>query len=210
MEFPETGSLQDQVQLDYLIKQLRWDKTVANNFLVTLDLVQMCSGFTEPILESTEGHISYLQQSYIIELRHRLHDMNARLWIEKKWTPSLQRENDASLMQVFLTCPEISRAMLKRANAVRIFLRVVTITDLADVGGTFIPAGILTGKWQAGSDYKWPFQPMPPASFWSTFRRCLRLTFCTNTPPHSHPTHSLRLDQPLGKWHSVPRNTWFQ
>ena len=135
--------------------------------------------------------------------------MKAQLWVEKKWTPSLQRENDASLMQTFLDCPQISRAMLKKANAVRPDLRVVTITDLADVGGTFIPAGILTGKWQAGSDYKWLYQPMPPVAFWSTFRKCLRLTFCTNNPPYSHPTHSLRLDKPLGKWHIVPRNTWF-
>jgi hypothetical protein len=68
MEFPETGTLQDQVQLDYLVKQLRWDRTVANYFLVTLDWVQMCSGFVEPILESTKGRIEYLSQSYIIEL----------------------------------------------------------------------------------------------------------------------------------------------
>lgn len=209
MEFPETNTLQDQVQLDYIIKQLRWDRSVANAFLVTLDLVQMCSGFTDPIFETTAGKIEYLQPSYILALRHRLYEMDAFLWIEKKWTPRLQRRNDTSLMQTFLACPQISRAMLKRANAVRLYLRVVTIADLADVGGTYIPAGILTGEWRAGSDYKWPYQPLPPANFWSTFRRCIRLTFCTNTPPYSHPSHSLTLDVALGKWFIVPRNTWF-
>ena len=43
MEFPEISTLQDQVQIDYLLRQLRWDKVVANDFLVTLDSVQLCS-----------------------------------------------------------------------------------------------------------------------------------------------------------------------
>ena len=209
LEFPETYTLQDQVQLDYLIKQLRWDKVVANDFLVTLDSVQMCSGFVTPILEDTKVSIEYLSPSYIIELRKRLAEINAYIWIEKCWTPKLQREGDAALMERFAQCPLISRAMLRKANAVRIYLRVITIADLADVRGSFIPAGILTGKWQAGSDLKWPYQPLPPATFWSAFRRCLRLTFSTKTPPYHHPTHSLDLDCRLGKWSEVPRNTWY-
>ena len=154
MEFIEAYTLQDQVQLDYLIKQLRWDRVVANDFLVALDSVQMCSGFVEPILESVADAIEYLSLSYIINLRTRLREMKAYVWIEKSWTPKLQREGDMSIMQAFVQCPSISRAMLKQANAVRLYLRVVTIADLADVGGTFIPSGMLTGAWTAGTDLK--------------------------------------------------------
>lgn len=209
LEFPEVYTLQDQVQLDYLIKQLRWDHTVANDFLVTLDSVQMCSGFTTPILATTTEPISYLSPSYIIDLQRRMSEMKAFLGIEDIWVPQLQREGDEALMQRFLRCPQISRAMLRQANAVRLYLRVVTIADLADAGGTFIPAGMLTGKWQAGSDLKWPYQPLPPAKFWSAFRRCLRLTFSTRTPPYHHPTPFLELNRTLGKWFDVPRNTWY-
>ena len=183
MEFIEAYTLQDQVQLNYLIKQLRWDRVVANDFLVALDSVQMCSGFVEPILESVADAIEYLSPSYIINLRTRLREMKAYVWIEKSWTPKLQREGDMSIMQAFTQCSTISRAMLKQANAVRLYLRVVTIADLADVGGTFIPSGMLTGTWTAGTNLKWPYQPRPTAAAWSTFRRCLRLTFCTKTPP---------------------------
>ena len=210
MEFIETYTLQDQVQLDYLVKQLRWDRVVANDFLVALDSVQLCSGFVEPILEAVDDAIDYLSPSYIISLRTRLREMKAYVWIEKSWTPKLQREGDRSIMQVFVQCPTISRAMLRQANAVRLYLRVVTIADLADVGGSFIPSGMLTGKWTAGTDLKWPYQPKPTATAWSTFRRCLRLTFCTNTPPYSRPSHSLELDSRLGRWLDVKRNTWFQ
>ena len=209
MEFPDTYSLQDQIQLDYLVKQLRWDKVVANTFLVTLDTVQLCSGFTSPILEHTHGEITYLQPSYITALRHRLRDIQATLWIEKKWTPKLQRSGDKSIMEAVLELPGITRAKLRQVNAVRLYMRVVTIADITDVGGTFIPAGQLDGKWQAGSDIKWPYQPSPPAVFWRTFRSCIRLAFCSRTPPHQHAHHSLFLDYPLGQWLPVQRNTWY-
>ena len=83
LEFLEAYTLQDQFQLNYLIKQLRWDHTVANTFLVALDSVQMCAGFTTPIMESTLELIEYLSPSYIISLRQRLAEMKAYLWIEK-------------------------------------------------------------------------------------------------------------------------------
>ena len=209
IEFPETYTLQDTVQLNYLIKQLRWDKTVANNFLVALDSVQLCAGFLSPLLEDTERAVDYVSPSYIIALRRRLHEMGGYIWIEKSWTPEAQREGDEALMERFVAIPGVQRSSLRQANAVRLYLRVVTIADLADLGGTYIPADMLDGGWQAGSDIKWPFQPKPPQHFWSTFRRCLRQTFCTRTPPHQRAAASMDLDTPLGRWLPVKRNTWF-
>jgi hypothetical protein len=69
MAFPDISALQDQVQIDYILKQLRWDKMVANDFLVTLDSVQLCSGYCCPVLESVADTIDYLDVSYIIDLR---------------------------------------------------------------------------------------------------------------------------------------------
>ena len=41
----------------------------------------------------------------------------------------------------------ITKGMLEKANAVRLFLRVATIADLTDLSGTFIPSGMLVGNW---------------------------------------------------------------
>jgi hypothetical protein len=209
MELPDTHTLQDQVQLKYLIKQLRWDKTVANCFLVALDSVQLCSGFTTPILEDPTHDISYLSPSYVIDVRERLRKMGAILWVEKAWTPAPQRVGDRSLMEAFTSIPGISRAILRRTNAVRVYLRVVTLADLVDTSGTYIPADLLNGKWQAGSDLKWPYQPNPPQTFWRAFRYCLRTAFCSKITGHIRAHHSLQLDKQLGTWLPVQRNTWF-
>jgi len=68
MEFPEVYTLQDQVQIPYLLKQLRWDKTVANNALVTLNNLQMVSGFVLPLFQTTAQEIEYVGHSHYINL----------------------------------------------------------------------------------------------------------------------------------------------
>lgn len=210
IEFPDAYTLQDQVQLDYLVKQLRWNKSVANAFLVALDSVQICTGLTTPILENMEDHIGYLEQSYIMGLRHRLIEMKAFLWIENSWTPVLQRIGDKAIMEGFMNIPNITTAALRQANAVRLYLRIVSLADITDIGGTFIPADMFNGEWQAGSDLKWPYQPCPPPLFWRTFRSCMRKAFCTRTPPYQRACHSMELDQQLGEWLPVSRNTWYE
>ena len=209
MEFPEIYTLQDQIQLEYLLKQLRWGQTVANDFMVTLDSVQLCSGYCRPLLESVSDTVDYLEPSYILDLRRRLAELGADIWIEHAWCPQLQREGDSSLMEAFNNIPGITRAKLRQANSVRLYLRVVTVADLCDVQGTHIRDGMLQGDWQAGSDFKWPYQPRPPKPFWATFRWCLRQTFCTSTCPNQPASYSMKLDSPLTRWFAVPRNTWF-
>ena len=210
LEFPDISIVQDQVQLDYVIKQLRWDRTVANDFLVTLDSVQLCSGFVTPLLQNTTRRLDYLDHSYIIHLRRRLALVDGSLWIEKAWIPSIQRDGDESIMERFSSLRGITRAKLRQANAVRLYLRVITIADLADLSGKTIQEGILTGSWRANSDLRWPYQPLPPDTFWATFRSCLRRAFATATPPTQPILNSMTLDTQLGNWLSVPRSTWRQ
>ena len=129
---------------------------VANDFLTTLDAVQLRTGLVKPLLEHTKPDVGYVGSSFILDVRRRLDEMEGSLWVEDKWTPSIQRESDASLMKRFSGIEWINQTMLRKANEVRLYLRVVTIADLADETGRFIPDGMLCGDWQAGSDLHWP------------------------------------------------------
>lgn len=68
---------------------------------------------------------------------------------------------------------------------------------------------MLTGERQAGTDLFWPYQVCPPPEFGSVFRRCLCLTFYTNTSPHQPITNGMDLDTRLGVWLPVRRYAWF-
>jgi len=164
MEFPEVHTLQNQTQVPYMLKQLKWDKTLANDILVTLDHVQLLTGFTTPVMQNIASKIDYIETSYLVEMRRRLSDIEGTIWIEHAWVLSLQRQRDESLMERFTTIPRITRGQLKQANTVRLYLRVITIADLTAPEGSTIPDGMLTRDWQAGSDLLWPDIPCLPNS----------------------------------------------
>ena len=90
--------------------------------MVTLDAVQLCSGFALLLLEVVDITFDYLEPSDIIDLRRRLAEMGVSIWIETVWSPHLQRDGNSSLMDCFSQIPGITRAKLRRANAVRLYL----------------------------------------------------------------------------------------
>ena len=136
-----------------------------------------------------------------------MEEIEAMVWIEKEWAPKPQCKRDGSIMERFTAIIRATPGQLWKVNAVRLYLRVIIIAYLAHPLGGYIPDGMLTGDWQAGSDLEWPHQPCPPRNHWALFRICLRLTFCQGAPPNQRASYSMELDTTLGKWYSVARNT---
>ena len=68
MEFPEAYTLQDQLQIPDIIQQLRWDKTVANNILVTLNNIQLNAGFVTPLMEDTGPRMENVNRDLLTSL----------------------------------------------------------------------------------------------------------------------------------------------
>ena len=99
----------------------------------------MESGFVSPILDTTDLPIEYINLGWIICSRDRLRLFNAGIWIEDAWVPPLQRKHDRSLMEEFSRLPGITKHQLRKVNNVRLlYLRVITIADLANEAGDYI------------------------------------------------------------------------
>jgi hypothetical protein len=139
----------------------------------------------------------------------RLAEINGFLWIEKAWTPPLQQEGDASIMERFAKIAGITTGILKKANIVCIYLRVITIADLANPEGTTIPDGLMKGDWQAGIDLIWPQILCPPKPYWAIFKKCMKATFFKQAPQHQPSHYSVSLYENLGPWYKVKCNTWY-
>lgn len=110
--------------------------------------------------------------------------------------PRLQREGDASLMEAFARLDWVTPKKLEKINTVRLCLKVVTIANLADEGGTYIPNGMLCGNWQVGSDLHRPAQSCPPQSLLQSYIASSEARLM-----------GMHLNTKLGKWFDVPRNT---
>lgn len=85
LEFTEAYTLQDQLQIPYWIKQLRWDKTVANNFLGVLENLQLVSGLVTPVFDTTTVPPSYINRGLLTAMHERMSKMDTTLWIEEAW-----------------------------------------------------------------------------------------------------------------------------
>ena len=207
MEIPDMYSRQTELQTEYVIKQLRNGKTLAEDFLFTLDELQLQSGLITPLYEF-KGKLTYMDDGLIISLKNRLDEIDATIWIEEARTPAIQREGDQSIMEAFIQ-RGIKSTILRQLNAVRIYLRVITLADLVVENGEYIGNTTLGGDFVAGSDWEWPRTTCPPKQWFSTFRKCIRETFCNRLDSRHHYTNSMALDKPLGKWFPVKRNTWY-
>ena len=205
MSMADTYTRQTQHHLKYMVKQLRWNKTVAGDILATLDNIQLASGFTTPILEAPDLPIDYIDQGWILDLRARLKEIGATLWVEDAWQPALQREHDVSLMEQFMRITT-TKSQRRQLRAVLHWLRVVTLADLADPSGRTIPGHRLVGNWQATSPLEWPHQPKPTKKAFATFRRALRHTICLETSHYQRPDQDMLISTPLGAWLDVDRN----
>ena len=138
--------MQDQMGTMNLLKQLCWNKTVANNFLVTLFAVQFNTGLCEPILMDMATNLSYVPAGWIMHLRSRFNKWGGAMWIEHQWTPSLQRENDCSIMGALSRVPGATKKKMEKCNMCRLYLKVVTLSDISHLDGTHIPWKHISGE----------------------------------------------------------------
>ena len=120
------------------------------------------------------------------------------------------REHDSGLMEEMYTTLHLSDKEWRILNHVRVYMRVVTTSDIVDSAGTHILPGILEGisTWSPSRvAYEWPasasYITLPEIKIW---KRCIRHTFL------QHTTTRLHLQYRLGKWKSTvrPYCTWWQ
>jgi hypothetical protein len=176
-------NVQAQCALTYLLRSLRWNQTVANDILSTLNAAQLASGFGQNLLENPSPHINFLGKGWILNLREMLQLYQASVWIERAWRPQRQRQYDQPIMEVFASDSEITRLMLILANEFRIWLGVFWISELANINGTSIDIERINNdsEWRAieSNGYRcWPNTITPTNRHRAAFRKFLRLTFC--------------------------------
>ena len=131
------------------------------------------------------------------------------MWIEGVWVPQLQRENDKSTMKKITRLKGITKGKLRQVNTVRLWLRVVTATDMANKAGTNIMDTMTSGQWRAGTHLKWSKEYCPKRNYRSIFKRYMIRAFSSQTPPNKPAHYGLELKTKLKKWLNVQRNTWF-
>jgi hypothetical protein len=109
------------------------DQDISKDLLITLSYVQLQSGLITPIMEDVNLPLPFLEHGWFTHLRNRLFELNGAIWIEHAWVPQPQREGNRSIMEALACLPGIRKGDLLKANAVRFYLRVITLSDFTDI-----------------------------------------------------------------------------
>jgi ribonuclease HI len=204
MNLLKHSALQDQWNLHYFVQSLRWDDIVANDIITVLDLYQLRTGFVTNVLTTPDIKIDYMPQGLIHHIRSRLRALSGELHVEKAWSPQLQRKEDDSIMERVAACTTLTRKERRLTNELRIYKRIICISDIATPDGTSIPWERMQKfqDWRAlppsDTRMRWPNVPPPSTAHYSAFRKAIRHTFCTRMSPHQRSRYIL--DTPLGPW----------
>ena len=128
-------------------------------------------------------------------------------------TPCVKNENkpimeECAKITIGQHGKKITAGQLKRINDTRIFLWVITITNLANLDGTQIDFEQIDKKWRAPSNLLWPQQCALTKDQWNTFQWALRKTFYVKGRGSTRGS-LFPLRTPLGDWLQRPRHVQY-
>ena len=115
----------------------------------------------------------------MLTVRKILRELKATVWIENIWRTENQRENDIGIMDAMVMIPGVNKVQLRAVNMRRVYMKVIMVSDMANVQGTAIPPRRMTGQLRRESVLSWPNLPQPPPKTWEVFRSMMMNAFGT-------------------------------
>jgi hypothetical protein len=143
--FLSLETLQGEGQLLNVLKHLRTNSQVSCVLKSTIGWAQLSAGVREPILAHPSLKLPHLEGRLIPSIRRFLHQIYGAIEIEQPFVPAIQRHDDQFLMNIVLDSGEFSPAKIRMINFCRLYLQVVTLSDIALADGKTIDPALECG-----------------------------------------------------------------
>lgn len=139
-------------------------------------------------------YAKWIEHSWLTSLWQCTSRTGFVLKIKRAWTSPLKRLNDRMLMDYFLSL-KFKPSELQTLNKWRIYLQVLTLSDIVSADGKFFIPMVLNGIQLVDrkSSLDWPVQQCPPQQAWRLWASALQ---------HLH--QGSHLLKPLMSWISTP------
>ncbi len=204
LDFRDLKIEQGVDSLRLLMRHLRTPGQPQQMILVTLDRLQHNSGLGTPLLEDPTIRASHLEGLWIPQIRRFLRSIHGSLTIADITIQPLQRQLDYYIMDAVIATKSFSPPEVRQINYCRLYLQVLTTSDMCNATGDRLAPGIRHGEhlWsQSKSNIQEIHQERPHEASWTIWRRFL------NTFSNFHGF----LYRPLGDWLQPPpqlRRSW--
>jgi len=130
--------------IQLLLGHIRAQDSIGRALQVAIDWTTLHTGIGGNIFQQDPSIYTYLDSNWIKSTWSFLHSASAHIEVDQQLIFTPQREHDQFLMSSFLTLT-LSPKELRRLNACRLYLQVITLADITDGGGHFLMDHYLKG-----------------------------------------------------------------
>ena len=198
MDLPHIYTTQGVEKLKLFLGHLRLQDRTGLLLHCDLALLQLLSGTGHFILNQEYKHYRWLEQGWLTSLWEFLNQVKFTLFYPSSWLPTLTRRSDSYLMEIFHHL-HLPQPVMAKLNRCRLFLQVITLSDITSADGTYILPTIKNGTLQEDriSMLMWPHQGRPTKSEWLLWDQTLQ---------HFELRNKLLI--PLGEWRNPSHQSW--
>mgnify|MGYP006185916051 CR=1 FL=1 len=147
-------------QVQMFLSHMRHQDEIVILLQILLENLQLIIGL--PLLPMTydpQQFLCFVEPLWLKNVWEFIYSIKGHVHLEDCWELGEQRAQDKNLMSIW-TLPgwKLAPRELKRLNACRQFLQVVTVADISDTTGRFITYNIFKGNRHPDrkSSYRWP------------------------------------------------------
>jgi hypothetical protein len=162
LALPQLHTTQGIDKLELFLGHLRIQDRTGQMIHSDLTYLQQLSGSGTFILNQDQKHYQWVEQGWLTSIWAFLQSSAIQLVYPDQWIPTLPRAHDQFLMEFFNTLGLPTNTM-ERLNRCRLYLKVITISDITSACGKYILTGIKYGHTSLvrHSELEWVIQGKP-------------------------------------------------
>jgi hypothetical protein len=197
LSLPDLYDDQGIGQLRLLIGHLKLNNDTGQLVRSMLSHLQLQTGSNQSIFSL--NYFLYerlLEQNWLTSIWAYTTTTAITLDIENQWLPQQARVGDVMILDHAIQL-NFNTQQLRQINTCRLYLQVLTLSDIATANGKYLLPNILKGQCTTDrtSTLNWPSMSRP--TLWAAWKLYL-----------NHVSSGTRLNSPLGPWITYPHQKW--
>ena len=184
-------------QVKMLVGHYRQDSETARMIEIERQWCQVQAGTAVNLLASPQTPIDYIESCWFMCLRSFLCTYDLSIEFTQNVQPTTTCLGDEFIMDALRLSGSCTTTELQRLNACRMYVQVTRLSDITSADGLYLRTEMLQGSHNGQAYFvtndRWPRQERPPKSWWSLWRKKLKVVFSLDGA-------SSRLRNPLGEW----------
>jgi len=198
MALPHMFTVQGIDKLHLFLGHIRLGTDTGKLIKIDLSYVQLLCGTSTFFMNKAYNNYTWVEWGWVTSLWSFLSHTSLSFHFPSHWVPTLPRENDVFLMDYFIAL-RLPVSILRALNFCRVYLQVITLSDICSADGTYILPQAKAGSPlpYRTSTLDWPNQGKPLPADWATWRHSL-----------AYLEERGKLQTPLGAWIHKSHQQW--